>query len=197
MNPPRIWRAAILVSGGGTNALNLIRASRAGEIPAAVVAVLAHRADIPAVERCRAVGVEPIIVPLPAGDASSDAIDAALRGVGAELVLLAGYLRHFRLGPWTGRTLNIHPSLLPAFGGQGMFGDQVHSAVLRSGARESGCTVHLVDDQYDHGATIVQRRVPVLDADTPPTLAARVQEEEAAAFCEAIRLWACRQHSPA
>jgi folate-dependent phosphoribosylglycinamide formyltransferase PurN len=78
-----------------------------------------------------------------------------------------------------------------------MFGDQVHSAVLRSGARESGCTVHLVDDQYDHGATIVQRRVPVLDADTPPTLAARVQEEEAAAFCEAIRLWACWQHSPA
>jgi len=197
MHPPRIWRAAILVSGGGTNALNLIRASRSGEIPVAVAAVIAHRSDIPAVERCRAAGIEPIIVPLPAGDEASDAIDATLRGVGTELVLLAGYLRHFRLGPWGGRTLNIHPALLPAFGGHGMFGEQVHAAVLQSGARESGCTVHVVDDQYDHGATIIQRRVPVLDSDTPKTLAARVQLEESAAYCEAIRLWTSRQHAHA
>jgi len=78
-----------------------------------------------------------------------------------------------------------------------MFGEQVHAAVLQSGARESGCTVHVVDDQYDHGATIIQRRVPVLDSDTPKTLAARVQLEESAAYCEAIRLWTSRQHAHA
>lgn len=197
MHPPRIFRTAILVSGGGTNALSLLRASAAREIPIAVVAVIAHRADIPAVERCRAAGIEPIILPLPAGDAASDAIDAALRSVGTELVLLAGYLRHFRIGAWAGRTLNIHPALLPEFGGKGMFGEQVHAAVLRSGVRESGCTVHFVDDQFDHGATVVERRVPVLDSDTPRTLAARVQQEEAAAYCEAIRLWTLQQHAHA
>jgi len=193
MAPQRIWRAAILVSGGGSNALNVLRASRAGEIPITVVAVIAHRTDIPAIDRCRAGGIEPHIVPLPAGDAASDAVDKVLQGVGAELVLLAGYLRRFRVGSWAGRTLNIHPALLPNFGGQGMFGEQVHAAVLKSGARESGCTVHMVDDLYDHGATIVQRRVPVLSTDTPHTLAARVQREEASAYCEAIRAWAVQQ----
>ncbi|MBM4009566.1 MAG: phosphoribosylglycinamide formyltransferase [Planctomycetes bacterium] len=197
MDSRRLWRAAILVSGGGTNALNLLRASRAGEIPVVVAAVIAHRADIPAVERCRSIGVEPIIVTLPPGDEASDAIDAALRSVGTELVLLAGYLRYFRVGPWGGRTLNIHPALLPSFGGRGMFGEQVHAAVLQRGERESGCTVHFVDHEYDHGATLVQRRVPVLDADTPRTLAARVQQEESAAYCEAIRLWASRQQAHA
>ncbi|NBX36509.1 MAG: phosphoribosylglycinamide formyltransferase [Planctomycetes bacterium] len=193
MQHPRRWRAAILVSGGGTNALNVLNASRSGEIPLTVAAVIAHRHDIAAVERCRAAGLTPIIVPLPASDAASDAVDEALRSVGAELVLLAGYLRHFRVGPWIGRTLNIHPALLPQFGGKGMHGAHVHEAVLHSGARESGCTVHLVDDQYDHGETLVQRRVPVLEGDTPLTLSARVQGEEAAAYREAIRLWASRQ----
>jgi folate-dependent phosphoribosylglycinamide formyltransferase PurN len=197
MAPPRIWRAAILVSGGGSNALNVLRASHAGEIPITVAAVIAHRTDIPAIERCRAEGIEPHIVPLPAGDAASDAVDQALRSVDAELVLLAGYLRRFRVGPWAGRTLNIHPALLPNFGGHGMFGEQVHAAVLKSGAHESGCTVHMVDDHYDHGATIVQRRVPVLSTDTPQTLSARVQREEATAYCEAIRTWAMQQTAPA
>src|SRR4029077_20300386 len=86
--------------------------------------------------------------------------------------------------------MNIHPALLPAFGGKGMYGHRVHEAVLESGARISSCTVHFVDDHYDHGPIILQRTVPILDDDTPDTLAARVLEQECEAYPEAIRLFA-------
>jgi len=95
-----------------------------------------------------------------------------------------------RVGPWAGRVLNIHPALLPNFGGQGMYGRRVHDAVIASGARESGCTVHLVDDRYDHGETIVQRRIVVLPTDTSESLARRVFAEECIAYPDAIRIWA-------
>lgn len=121
-------------------------------------------------------------------------MDELLRDHGIELVLLGGYLRALRVGQWTGRALNIHPALLPAFGGQGMYGRHVHEAVIASAARESGCTVHLVDDRYDHGETIVQRKVPVLPTDNADALAKRIAVEEHIAFPEAIRIWAARQH---
>jgi folate-dependent phosphoribosylglycinamide formyltransferase PurN len=103
-----------------------------------------------------------------------------------ELVCLAGYLRRFRVDAWRGRTLNIHPALLPDFGGQGMFGTHVHAAVLAAGRTETGCTVHWVDEEYDHGATLVQRRCPVLPGDTAETLAARVFAEECVAYPQAV-----------
>ncbi|HEY3243774.1 MAG TPA: formyltransferase family protein, partial [Phycisphaerae bacterium] len=89
-----------------------------------------------------------------------------------------------------GRVLNIHPALLPSFGGAGMHGQRVHEAVLAAGCTESGCTVHLADNQYDHGPIVIQRRVPVLPGDTPETLAERVFEQEKLAYPEAIRLFA-------
>jgi hypothetical protein len=104
-----------------------------------------------------------------------------------DLVCLAGYLRRFRVDAWQGRALNIHPALLPEFGGHGMFGERVHRAVIAAGRTESGCTVHWVDAQYDHGQHVVQRRCPVLPGDTPETLADRVWAEETLAYPEAIR----------
>jgi phosphoribosylglycinamide formyltransferase-1 len=116
-----------------------------------------------------------------------DRVDAALREAGTQLVVLAGYLRLFRVQGWRGRCINIHPALLPRHGGKGLWGHHVHEAVLAAGDRESGCTVHWVDEQYDHGETILQRRCPVLPGDTPDTLAARVFAEELEALPEAIR----------
>ena len=104
-----------------------------------------------------------------------DQVDAALRAALVDLVCLCGYLRKFRVGPWAGRALNIHPALLPRHGGHGMYGHHVHEAVLAAG------------DEYDHGGTIVQRRCPVLPGDTPDALAARVFEQECLAYPEAIR----------
>jgi formyltetrahydrofolate-dependent phosphoribosylglycinamide formyltransferase len=185
-------RAAVLVSGSGRTALNLHDASRAGRMPAEIAVVVAHREDVPAVVRCRAAGLAVSVVAGAASDATSDALDIALARAGAEIVLLAGYLRMFRVGPWAGRTLNVHPALLPHFGGTGMHGRHVHEAVLASGARESGCTVHLVDDKYDHGRIVVQRRCPVLRGDTAESLASRVIEQESIAYPDAVALWSAR-----
>lgn len=190
-----IYRAAALVSGGGTTACNLIDTGRQGEIPALVELVIAHRGDIPAIERCRAKGVDVVVIEGPASSAQSDEIDRLLRNRGIELVLLAGYLRPFRVGQWAGRVLNIHPALLPNFGGKGMYGLRVHQAVIESGQTESGCTVHHVDDQYDHGAVLVQLRVAVDADDTPEALAKRVFARECVAYPQAIRLWASHMNS--
>jgi phosphoribosylglycinamide formyltransferase-1 len=108
----------------------------------------------------------------------------------ADLVCLAGWLSLLALpASYQGRVMNIHPALLPGFGGKGMYGHNVHAAVLAHGCRVSGCTVHFVDERYDNGPIIVQRTCPVLDDDTPDTLAHRVFEEEKIAYPEAIRLF--------
>lgn len=185
-------RAAVLVSGSGRTALNLHAAARAGRMPAEIAAIIAHREDVPAVARCREAGLHVMVVPGPPCDATSDALDGALSRAGAELVLLAGYLRKFRVGRWADRALNIHPALLPHFGGPGMYGRHVHEAVLASGARESGCSVHVVDDRYDHGRIVVQRRCLVHRDDTPDSLAARVVEQETIAYPDAVALWSAR-----
>lgn len=192
--PGRIFSAAVLVSGGGSTALNLIACAERSEIPIHIALIVAHRSEIPAVTRCAGAGRKVVVLTGNSSPAASDEMDELLRSHGIELVILGGYLRALRVGPWAGRALNIHPALLPAFGGQGMYGRHVHEAVIASGARESGCTVHFVDDRYDHGETIVQRKVPVLPNDSAESLAKRIAVEEHIAFPEAIRIWAARQH---
>jgi folate-dependent phosphoribosylglycinamide formyltransferase PurN len=180
-------RLALLISGGGRTATNIHAACADGRLHAHVALVVAHRDDIAGVARCRSLGLR--VAVLPPGDGLADRIDACLLAARIELVCLAGYLRRFRVGhQWPGRTLNIHPGLLPRFGGQGMYGLRVHAAVLAAGERESGCTVHEVDEEYDHGATILERRCPVLAGDTPESLAERVYGEEIRAYPEAIAL---------
>jgi len=179
-------RLGILISGGGRSALNIHQACLRGELDARVALVIAHRDEIEGVERCRAAGLR--VAVLPPGDGLADRIDAALDAAGVELVCLAGYLRRFRVGTrWSGRTMNIHPGLLPEFGGHGMYGLRVHRAVLAAGATESGCTVHEVDEEYDRGPAILVRTCPVLADDTPESLAARVFTEECKAYPDAIR----------
>lgn len=170
-------RLAVCVSGLGSNLLALLDAL--GRSPLAqVVLVLCNRPDTPALERARERGIPAVGL-----DDYRDA-DEWLRRLAAErvdLVVLAGYLKLVPapvIAAYRGRIVNIHPALLPAFGGPGMYGRRVHQAVLESGASVSGATVHLVDEHYDRGEILAQARVPVLPGDTAESLAARVLAAE-------------------
>jgi phosphoribosylglycinamide formyltransferase-1 len=122
-------------------------------------------------------------------EAYSHAIFDPIRASGAELVVMGGFLKHVAIPPdFANRVVNIHPALIPAFCGRGMYGHHVHEAVLAYGAKVSGCTVHFVDNEYDHGPIILQHVVPVHDDDTPDRLAARVFSAECQALPEALRL---------
>lgn len=187
MNADAPLRLGCLVSGGGRHVMNLQDRIERGEVPATIALVLATRPDAPAVERCRARGLPVVVVHPQPSDTVDDRVDEALRAANVELVVLAGYLRLFRVRAWIDRCINIHPALLPLHGGKGLFGRHVHEAVLAAGDRRSGCTVHWVDERYDHGEAILQRRCDVQAGDTPDTLADRVFAEELLALPEAIR----------
>jgi len=168
-------RVAVLVSGGGTNLQALLDTLHDSPI-ARIARVISSRSDAGALERARRAGV-PTTVLRDAGDPAE--VLSALAG--AQLVVLAGYLKLVHasvVARFRGRIINIHPALLPDFGGAGMYGRRVHEAVLASGAKESGATVHFVDEEFDRGAIIAQERVPIEAGDTPDTLAARVLEAE-------------------
>jgi phosphoribosylglycinamide formyltransferase-1 len=170
-------RVAVAVSGRGSNLEALLRVLGAGA-PAQVVLVVSNRADAVALARAREFGVDAEVLADPAD--AGDWVERLARHR-VDLLVLAGYLRLVPSGVITryrDRILNVHPALLPGFGGKGMYGHRVHEAVLASGARESGATVHLVDEVYDRGAVLAQARVPVLPGDTPDTLAARVLAAE-------------------
>lgn len=183
-HPLRPTRLAGLISGGGRTLVNLHEAIERGELAAEIAVVIASRPTLVGVERARALGLEVVSCP---DRADHDAVESALRAADVDLVCLCGYLRWLRIAPWMrGRVLNIHPSLLPRHGGQGMFGDRVHAAVLAAGEGETGCTVHFVDEEYDHGPTILQRRCVVQPGDDVRALADRVFAEECLAYPAAI-----------
>jgi phosphoribosylglycinamide formyltransferase 1 len=166
-------RVAVAVSGRGSNLEALLRALGA-EAPAHVVLVLSNRADAPALDRARDHGVAAEVLSDPSN--GTEWLDR-LAQHRVDLLVLAGYLRLVPaavIARYRDRILNVHPALLPAFGGRGMYGHHVHEAVLASGARESGATVHLVDEVYDRGRILAQARVPVLPGDSAETLGARV-----------------------
>jgi len=192
ISPPA--RLGVLISGGGSTLLNLEQRIADGTLPATVAAVVASNpaaadaardkgvaAPIRVIERARfpraAQGVAPF----------SDAVFDHMRAANVDLICMAGFLSLLKIPrDLEYRILNIHPSLLPAFGGPGMFGRKVHQAVLNHGCKVTGCTVHLADDTYDTGPILVQRPCPVLPDDTPDTLAARVFNEEQQAYPDAI-----------
>lgn len=170
-------RVAVAVSGRGSNLEALLRAL-GPNAPARVVLVLSDRTDAPAVGRAAERGLATVTL---RNHADGREWLSALERHGVDLLVLAGYLQLVPadvVGRYRGRILNVHPALLPAFGGKGMYGRRVHEAVLASGARESGATVHLVDEVYDRGAILGQARVPVLPGDDAASLAARVLEAE-------------------
>lgn len=190
---PRI-RLAVLLSGGGTTLQNLLDRIADGKLDAQVVQVVSSRADAFGLERARKAGIPAATVvrkECSSRDDFSRLIFDHCRQARAELVCMAGFLQLLPIPPdFTGRVMNIHPALIPAFCGEGYYGHHVHEAVLAYGAKVSGCTVHFADNLYDHGPIILQRAVPVLDDDTPDTLAARVFLQECEAYPEAIRLFA-------
>ena len=184
----RPLKAAALISGRGRTVASLVRSIECEGIPVDLDLVVAHEEALEGVRRCRELGIRVEVVPGPPGVRTSDRVDEILVEHGTELLCLCGYLRRFRVEPlWRGRVMNIHPALLPEFGGRGMYGDHVHRAVLEAGRARTGCTVHWADEEYDHGGHILQKTCPVQSDDTIESLAERVFALECEAYPEALK----------
>ncbi len=190
----RPLRIGVLLSGEGTSFENLAECIDAGGAPAEIVVVVASKEKAGGLERARRRRIPAVAVPRkrhPDVRAFNDAIHSILEEHGADFVALLGFLSPFETrGKFDGRAINVHPALIPAFCGKGFYGSRVHAAVLESGVKVTGATVHFVDAQYDHGPIILQEAVPVRDDDTPDTLAERVRGAERRLVPEAIRLFA-------
>ena len=187
-------RIAVLLSGSGTSLENLLEHIDSGAVPGNVEVVIASKEKAFGLERARRRGIPAVAVvrkQYPEVGAFNDALHAALDDYDVDLVLLLGFLSPFETrGKFNGRTMNVHPALIPAFCGKGFYGHRVHEAVLEAGVKLTGATVHFVDAEYDHGPIILQEAVPVQDDDTPDTLAARTQASERRLIPEAVRLFA-------
>lgn len=177
-------RLSFLASHGGSNMQAIIDSIKSGFVKAEAVAVISNNSGSKALQRAINEGIAHYHISSKTHESEIDqdkAILEILKQHKTDLVILAGYMKKIgdlTLNAYHGKILNIHPALLPKFGGQGMYGKRVHEAVLKSGEKESGVTVHVVDDQYDHGPILAQKKVPVLDDDTADTLADRVLKEE-------------------
>ncbi len=187
-------RLGVLLSGTGRTLDHLLAESRAGRLPVEIVGVIASRADVRGFARAREERLPAAILRSRDFDSPASygaAIAAQLREWRVELAAMAGFLKLWTIpADFAGRVMNVHPALLPAFGGKGMHGERVHAAVIASGVKLSGCTVHFADDAYDSGPIILQRSVPVRFEETPQSLAERVFAVERTAYPEAIALFA-------
>ena len=185
-------RLAVFCSGTGSNFRALFQAIRERGLAAEIVLCISNRSQCGAFDFARGQGMETLHLSEKQFDtfaAFSAAMVAALRERDIDIVLLAGYMRKVPdavVAAYPDRILNIHPALLPKFGGEGMYGIHVHTAVIAAGEKESGATVHLVNEEYDKGRIVLQRKVPVLPGDTPELLAARVLECEHALYPDAL-----------
>lgn len=192
MNEPRL-PIAVFLSGGGRTLENLIRHRDQHSLPIEIRLVISSSAKVRGVEVARQAGIETLVVLKHRSEseaAYAEAMFAPCRERSVSLVVMAGFLKHVLIpNDFTNRVLNIHPSLLPAFGGAGMYGHHVHQAAIDRGVKYSGCTVHLVDNNYDQGPIVLQRVCEVLSSDTSDTLAARVFELECEALPTALRNW--------
>lgn len=190
-------KLVVLLSGGGTTLVNLVATMRRGELSAEIPLVIASRSQCGGIARAAEAGLPCEVLTRKSYSSTEDyseVIFTRCRDVEADLVVCCGFLALLKIPlDFAGRVMNIHPSLVPAFAGQGFHGEHVHRAVLERGCRVSGCTVHFVDDEYDHGPIVAQAVVSVHDDDTPATLAARVFEQECRIYPEAIRLFAAGQ----
>jgi phosphoribosylglycinamide formyltransferase-1 len=185
---------AVLISGGGTTLRNLIERIRSGTLPVEIRLVISSNPAARGLEFANDAGIRSLVVERnksASEQAFSEAIFGACRAAGVRYVVMGGFLKHVLIpADFEGRVVNIHPALLPAFGGQGMYGIRVHEAVLAAGVKTTGCTVHYVDNEYDHGPVILQVPVNVELGDTPEALQARVFEAECRAYPQALSLLA-------
>jgi len=187
-------RIGVLVGakGRGSNLMAILNAIEAGSLSGQVAVVIGSLKGAPALEAAALAGIETVVVGT-ANRTDDEYGDVLLRAIAkrdVDLVVLAGYMRRLPDALTTfyaGRIINIHPSLLPAFGGHGMYGRKVHEAVRDAGVLETGCTVHVVDNEYDHGAVVAQRRVDVLPEDSVDDIAARVLGAEHSLLVDVIK----------
>lgn len=184
-------RIAVLFSGGGRTVLNLLDKIDDGVLDAGITLAIASRSGIDGIDRIAERGLDIAVArtrdePTSEGDTR---VQTWLNEIRPDLICLCGYLRYLPIEPWMeGRVINIHPSLLPKFGGKGMFGMKVHESVIEQGETKTGCTVHYVDEEYDHGPTILQRTCPVEPTDNAQTIADRVFDLECEAYPAAIQM---------
>ena len=189
-------RLAVLASGRGSNFEAILNNIKQGRLDASIRVVISNKASAGALEIARQNRIAAVHISkkqFPEQEQFDEQLLSILNEYQVNFVVLAGYLK--MLSPivvrkFKNRILNIHPALLPSFGGKGMYGIHVHEAVLDYGCKVSGVTVHLVDEKYDTGSPVLQRCVPVQDDDTPETLAARVLKEEHQIYTEALQLFA-------
>lgn len=186
------WKLAFLASRRGSNMQALIDACRDGRLHAEPVVAISNNGDAAALDRATAAGIPAFHLGSsnhPDADALDRALASTLQQYAPDLVLLAGYMKRVglrTLRAFPGRVLNIHPALLPAHGGRGMYGRKVHEAVIAAGEAETGITIHVVDENYDSGAILAQRRVPVMKGETAEALAARVLPLEHELYVETV-----------
>jgi formyltetrahydrofolate-dependent phosphoribosylglycinamide formyltransferase len=193
--PVSSFNVAVLLSGGGRTLQNFVDLHRAGKLPSEIPLVIGSKPDLYGLERARKAGIPYVHVverkSFPSVSEFSRRIFDLCDQHQIGLVALAGWLSLLDIPDrYNDRIMNIHPALLPSFGGKGMFGHHVHQAVLDAGCKVSGCTVHFCDNAYDTGPIIIQRTCPVEDDDTPDTLARRVFEQETIAYPQAIEWYA-------
>jgi phosphoribosylglycinamide formyltransferase-1 len=183
---------AVLISGGGTTLKNLLERISAGRLRVSISLVISSSPKAGGLKFAQEADIPLLIVEqknFPDQDAMSREIFGRCRAAGVNLVVMGGFLKRLTIPPdFANRVINIHPALIPAFCGTGLYGHRVHEAVLEYGVKLSGCTVHFADNQYDHGPVILQKAVPVMDDDTPDELAARVFQAECDAYPEALQL---------
>lgn len=196
---PTGFRIAVLISGGGSTLANLIERSGDGRLRGVTIAgVVSSRGEVRGVEIARAAGLPVEVVrrrDFATDAAFSEALAAAVDRFDVDLVVLGGFLCLWLLPPrYEGRVINVHPALLPKFGGKGFHGRRVHEAVLAAGERESGCSVHLVTNEYDCGPILAQTRVPVVPGDSPDSIAQRVQAAEQELYPRVIQRIAESMH---
>ncbi len=191
-SPP--LRLAVLISGGGTTLRNLMERIEQHRLDAEIKLVVSSSSQAAGLEFARRAGIPfEIRVRQPTDDAEAfcQAVFQPCRDADVQLVVMGGFLKHVLIpDDFVGRVMNIHPALIPAFCGQGFYGRRVHQAVIDYGVKVSGCTVHFVDNHYDHGPIVQQRAVRVMDDDSVETLAARVFELECEVYPEAIQRFA-------
>jgi formyltetrahydrofolate-dependent phosphoribosylglycinamide formyltransferase len=187
-------RLGILISGGGRTMMNILEQIKQGKLNAQIAVVISSLSTVAGVEKAKAAGLDVKIIrkkDCPDIDQFSKFIEEELVAANVDLVVQGGWLCLWKIPErYTSRVMNIHPALLPSFGGKGMWGHYVHEAVLAAGCKVSGCTVHFCTNEYDKGPIIVQRTCPVKDDDTAETLAERVFQQECIAYPQAIKLFA-------
>jgi len=192
--PQKKIRLGVLISGGGRTMMNILNCIKCRELNAEIALVISSLSTVAGVDKARHAGLPLKVIrrkDYPDIDAFSEHIVKELKAAKVDLVVQGGWLCLWKIPPqYESRVMNIHPALLPSFGGKGMWGHHVHEAVLAAGCKVSGCTVHFCTNEYDRGPIIVQRTCPVADDDTADTLAERVFEQECIAYPQAIRWFA-------